>query len=719
MTNSLVAEKQTTTTQNSSWIGMVLISAFGLFSLIILRDPLQLAAVGLSGVVGMGVVGLWRWSWFVIQVIRSRLFMHVVFPRWRRRADEIAVEDLPHMCFMIPTYKEKVWVNELVYRAIAHEARTLARPITILVNGSSLEENAGIRQILEEADPGLKHIQLYELTQKDGKRKAMADGLRMLRTLGLPEDTIVALMDGDTELCPGTLRKCLPFFKLFPKLGALTTDETPIVKGSYVFSEWFHLRFAQRHYQMCSMSLSRKVLCLTGRFSLFHSRAAFDTQFINQLENDALDDWLWGRFKFLSGDDKSTWFSLLRWRYEMIYVPDAMVNSLETHTGSVLKRARSNMQRWFGNMLRSNGRAVGLGPHIVGWFPWWCLVDQRISMWTSLITPGLLLISLLQGNLLFAGIILSWVCFSRPLMLMIIFLGRSSDLKPIHFPILVATQWSSSVIKVWNQMNMAQQSWQNRGIQKMSATTTGWARNVQIIIARFLLLCQMLAFFVALFWWWFGILTPFQDVQSWNINRKSDPPAVVTQTINAVEEGIFPNDFKDDSVKLQALINSLPETEKVKINLPVGEIDLFQPLEINRSHLMIRGQDAERTILQSHFKTSPEETFIVVRPFEQIDSSLEDIQLRGFTLRPVSSSSNPQQGSQMHGILFDRVSNASVKDVNLATQGHPVILNQTQDVTVEYVTARGTVMSPITSQQLANPINPVSDSSTQQLVKQQ
>lgn len=717
MTNSLVAEKQTTTTQNSSWIGMVLISAFGLFSLIILRDPLKLAAVGMSGVIGMGVVGIWRWSWFVFQVLRSRFFMHVMFPRWRRRADEVAVEDLPHMCFMIPTYKEKKWVNELVYRAIAHEARTLARPITILVNGSSHEENAGIRKILEEADPGLKHIQLYELTQKDGKRKAMADGLRLLRTLGLPEDTIVALMDGDTELCPGTLRKCLPFFKLFPKLGALTTDETPIVKGSYVFSEWFHLRFAQRHYQMCSMSLSRKVLCLTGRFSLFHSRAAFDLQFINQLENDALDDWLWGRFKFLSGDDKSTWFSLLRWRYEMIYVPDAMVNSLETHTGSVLKRARSNMQRWFGNMLRSNGRAVGLGPHVVGWFPWWCLVDQRISMWTSLITPGLLLISLLQAQWLFAGIILSWVCFSRPLMLIIIFLGRPSHLKPIHFPILVATQWSSSVIKVWNQMNMAQQSWQNRGIQKMSATTTGWARTVQLIIARFLLASQTLAFFVALFWWWFGILTPFQDLQSWWMNQNSEPPAVVTQIIDAADQGIYPNDSKDDSAQLQALINSLPETGKVQINLPLGEIDLFEPLEINRSHFVLRGQDAERTILQAHFKTSPEETFMVVRPLEGIDSSLEDIQLRGFTLRPVSTSNT--QRSQMHGILLDRVSRVLVKNVNLETQGHPVVLNQTEDVTVEYVTARGTVMSPITSQQLANPIAPVSDLSTQQLVKQQ
>ncbi len=79
-------------------------------------------------------------------------------------------------------------------------------------------------------------------------------------------------MDGDSELTPGTLRKCLPLFRMFPKMGALTTDELPIVTGSYLFSEWFHLRLAQRHYQMSSVSLSRKVMCLTGRFSLFPCR---------------------------------------------------------------------------------------------------------------------------------------------------------------------------------------------------------------------------------------------------------------------------------------------------------------------------------------------------------------------------------------------------------------------------------------------------------------
>ena len=320
--------------------------------------------------------------------MRARYYLHRAFPKWRRRADAVPVEELPHMCFLVPTYKEQPWITERVFKAIVAEAKTLAQPTTVLVNSSGDDENTSIQAIVEREDPGLEWVQLVLMTQSEGKRKAMADSLRHLSQLDLPEDTVIALMDGDSELLPGTLRRCLPFFRLFPKMGALTTDELPVVKGSYFFSEWFHLRFAQRHMQMCSDSLSHKVMCLTGRFSLFRAEAALQPSFAGQLEQDYLNDWLWGRFKFLSGDDKSTWYWLLRLKYDMLYVPDAIVNSIESLSGSVIDRAYNNMRRWYGNMLRNNGRAIGLGPMTTGWFTWYSMCDQRISFWTCLITQG-------------------------------------------------------------------------------------------------------------------------------------------------------------------------------------------------------------------------------------------------------------------------------------------------------------------------------------------
>src|SRR3546814_17241852 len=77
-------------------------------------------------------------------------------------------------------------------------------------------------------------------------------------------------------------------------------------------SEWHKLRFAQRHLNMCSMALTRRVLTLTGRMSLFRVGIVTDPRFIDDVQNDALDHWRLGRFKFLTGDDKSSWFSLMR-----------------------------------------------------------------------------------------------------------------------------------------------------------------------------------------------------------------------------------------------------------------------------------------------------------------------------------------------------------------------------------------------------------------------
>ncbi|MFT7221768.1 MAG: glycosyltransferase Alg8 [Candidatus Azotimanducaceae bacterium] len=42
------------------------------------------------------------------------------------------------------------------------------------------------------------------------------------------------------------------------------------------------------------------------------------------LEADHLEHWLWGNFRFLSGDDKSTWYYMLTQDAKMLYVPDAL-----------------------------------------------------------------------------------------------------------------------------------------------------------------------------------------------------------------------------------------------------------------------------------------------------------------------------------------------------------------------------------------------------------
>ncbi|WP_373529764.1 glycosyltransferase [Nostoc sp.] len=669
-----------------NWIATALISVLGFIGLHWLRNPDKLAILGLSGLITIGAIGTWRWSWWIVQVVRSQIYLRVVFPLWRRRANQIPVEDLPPICFLVPTYKEKPWITERVFRAIATEAQSLAQPITLLVTSSSDAENAAIVKILESVDPNLSSIRLIQMVQTgEGKRKAMADALQELALLDLPENTIVALMDGDSELTPGTLRKCLPFFKMFPKIGALTTDELPIVSGSYIFSEWFHLRLAQRHYQMSSVSLSGKVMCLTGRFSLFRAQAALHPSFANQLEIDTLNDWLWGKFKFLSGDDKSTWFWLLKQGYDMIYVPDTIVYSIETISGSLVDRAYQNMRRWYGNMLRNSDRAIALGPQKNGWFMWWCLIDQRISYWTSLITPGLLLIALFQAQWLSAGVITSWILFSRPLMLIVVFWQRQSQLKPIHFPLLLVSQWASSLVKIWTQMNLAQQKWTNRGNQSISAEGSGWEKLAKISTSWFLLVSQAFCFVILLLSL-ANILNPLEDLAGlwWNSQVSAASP---TQIITAIDRGIYPNDGKDDSAALQALIKHLPSEGKVKINLPIGEIELLKPLQIQRSNTTIQGQGVGRTILLANFGSQIGDAAISIHPRQGKQFAkdiLKNVYLQGFTLMPNQSKTGD---NAINGIVLEKVAQGGIKNLEIkANGGRPLTLRETQNVQVEYVT---------------------------------
>lgn len=694
------------------WLILMLLPLSSGVGLYFLRTPESAHLTEFSGLISLGAIGLWRWSWWLCQVLRSRIYLYWVFPRWRRRANQIPNEALPPVCILVPTYQEESWITERIFRVLAQEAQTLIHPLTLLVTSSSPQENAHIRRVLQSVDPHLKQIRLIEMVQTgEGKRKAMAEGLRKLASLGLPENTIVALMDGDSELTPGTLKRCLPFFNLFPKMGALTTDELPLVKGSYLFSEWFHLRFAQRHYQMCSVSLSQKVMCLTGRFSLFRAEAALHPTFADILETDTLDDWLWGRFKFLSGDDKSTWYWLLRHSYDMIYVPDVIVYSVETISGSVFDRAYQNMRRWYGNMLRNSDRAIALGPNKAGWFMWYCLIDQRISFWTSLITPGALLIFLFQQQWLAIGLVSCWIGLSRPVMLMVIFWGRQSYLKLVHIPIFLATQWTACIVKIWTQMNLAQQRWKNRGNQSISAAGTGWIKVMRLGTSRFLYAVQLFCFGVALCWL-ANLVNPWHDAADLWWHVQSSPPLQADDVVEAAAFGVIANDDKDDAQALQTLIETLPTDRTVKIKLPAGVINLQHPITLHRGNLTLAGQGTRRTVLRTDLSHWPKTYILAAKPqaAEVMLSStaqnsmplpwLTHINLEQFTLRVTTDDAWVQP---IDSVRLEQVRQSNLSRLNIEqSSGDALVLQNTDDIQVEYtlLSNRDTLVSTLVSQTL-------------------
>jgi glycosyltransferase Alg8 len=279
-----------------------------------------------------------------------------------------------------------------------------------------------------------------------------------------------------------------------PGLDAVTTAERALVQGPRWIATWLDLRFAQRHLTMQSHSVSGKILTLTGRCSVFRAADVVQEDFIRIVEADYLDHWLWGRIRFLSGDDKSTWYSLLKkpGGTTMLYVPDAMAYTVERIAGTGVARMKANLLRWSGNLLRNGARAAALGPRQVGGFIWWCIVDQRIAMWTGLIGPVAVVMNLGFGDRGFVVAYAAWILWTR-LLVSVPLYAYAGRIDPTFPFFLYLNQVVNSLIKVYLLFRPATQRWLNRGDQRSGPPATSLLR-FQRSMATYLVVLAVTAF---------------------------------------------------------------------------------------------------------------------------------------------------------------------------------------------------------------------------------
>ncbi|WP_431268782.1 glycosyltransferase [Dankookia sp. P2] len=205
---------------------------------------------------------------------------------------------------------------------------------------------------------------------------------------------------------------------------------------------------AQRHALMCSMSLSRRLLVLTGRFSVFRAQVACAPDFILSVERDSIEHWRLGRIGMVTGDDKSTWFCALRQGWGMLYLPDAVVYCVEELPGAgFLGSSVALMRRWYGNMARNAHRAARLGPRRLGTFVWLCLLDQRISPWTALSGPLVALHAAATRDPAFLALYGLWVLGTRGVLTLLEW-AMTGRVHPL-FPLLIYyNQLVGAVLKI-------------------------------------------------------------------------------------------------------------------------------------------------------------------------------------------------------------------------------------------------------------------------------
>lgn len=408
----------------------------------------------------LGVVGIWRYSVGITHYVRGMIFLYLVFPYYRRKARKLGSSSDPsHVFLMVTSFRIDALTTAEVYRSVIEEAINCDYPCTVVCSIVELSDELLVKNLWGRLNPPERVKLTFVRIPGTGKRDGLAQGFRAISRAQPDDRAVVAVVDGDTVLSAGVVRKTVPYFGLFANLGGLTTNEFCEVRGGYIMHEWHKLRFAQRHINMCSMALSKRVLTLTGRMSVFRAEVVTNPGFIADVENDHLQHWRLGRFKFLTGDDKSSWYSLMRLGYDTFYVPDATINTVEhPPEKSFIKASRKLMFRWYGNNLRQNSRALGLGPSRLGWFTSLVLLDQRISMWTSLLGPSVAIIASIKYGFAYLLIYLLWIGLTR-LVLTLLLLASGHEIGPAYPLILYYNQIVGALVKVYVFFRLDQQSW--------------------------------------------------------------------------------------------------------------------------------------------------------------------------------------------------------------------------------------------------------------------
>jgi glycosyltransferase Alg8 len=134
-----------------------------------------------------------------------------------------------------------------------------------------------------------------------------------------------------------------------------------------------------------------------------------------------------------------------------------------------------NLLRWSGNAIRNSGRVIALGPRQIGWFIWWCVLDQRISMWTGLLGPAAALLNLFWGDPGLSLVYVAWICVTRLLLAMPLF-AYEGRIRPVFPLFLYLNQLANSLIKGYLTFRPATQRWLNRGDQRADAAPSALAR---------------------------------------------------------------------------------------------------------------------------------------------------------------------------------------------------------------------------------------------------
>ena len=144
------------------------------------------------------------------------LFLYVVYPHLRRKVRKLGkAADPSHVFLMVTSFRIDALTTAQVYSSVIREAIECGFPTTVVCSLVEMSDELLVKSLWEKMNPP-DHVKLdFVRIAGTGKRDGLAFGFRAI-SRHLPDDrAVVAVIDGDTVLAEGVVRKTVPWFQLF------------------------------------------------------------------------------------------------------------------------------------------------------------------------------------------------------------------------------------------------------------------------------------------------------------------------------------------------------------------------------------------------------------------------------------------------------------------------------------------------------------------------
>ncbi|EKE19990.1 MAG: hypothetical protein ACD_8C00068G0008 [uncultured bacterium] len=375
--------------------------------------------------VPLGVVGVWRWSVWAIKKVISFFYRS---PKGNFYST---------LSIVTPVYNE----DPDMFR-LALESWRLNEPDEIIaVIDHSNPELIAIFNHFSGRFAGARLL----VTQKPGKRSALADGIAVSKS------EIVALVDSDTIWGPKIKRKFLAPFS-DPKLGGLTTRQD-VLKTDTFARKLFKILLDDRYlteYPFLTV-VSDALLCLSGRTAVYR-RAAIEDK-LEALVNEKF----WGK-QMISGDDKTltNLVHLAGWktcflRDVKVYTPGnpELMSFIKQKLRWARNGLRSDLKILFGSWVWKKHKILAL-----------VMIEKVIAAITILLGPAYFVVSLLAGHWEISAIILVWWLVSRAIKILPHLKEKPADI--LILPAYVLMTFVMAIVKIYAFFTMDKQGWITR-----------------------------------------------------------------------------------------------------------------------------------------------------------------------------------------------------------------------------------------------------------------